>query len=187
MMNEKDLRVIKTEQHIEQAFLQLLQCKPYRAITVQDILEKALINRSTFYRHYASKEALAESMIATFRTRYENFLTARFNLPTSESLLAFLDEFLAFIYNERCKIIALWQIKTDTIHLYDDMYELIKGQYIAHAQRQMRPGNLDYQGHMYANIVLTNLTYALQSNHAFTINEIRQELLLMMTTAKMKG
>ncbi|WP_369010847.1 TetR/AcrR family transcriptional regulator, partial [Escherichia coli] len=56
-MNQNDLRVIKTEQHIEQAFLALLQQKPYRAITVQDILDTAAINRSTFYRHYASKEA----------------------------------------------------------------------------------------------------------------------------------
>ena len=55
-MNEQDLRVIKTEQHIEKAFLQLLFAKSYRAITVQDILEIALINRSTFYRHYPSKE-----------------------------------------------------------------------------------------------------------------------------------
>ena len=43
-MNEKDLRVIKTEQHIEQAFLDLLQIKSYRAITVQDILDTATIN-----------------------------------------------------------------------------------------------------------------------------------------------
>jgi len=97
-MNENDLRVIKTEQHIEQAFLALLQQKPYRAITVQDILDTAAINRSTFYRHYASKEALAEKMVSNFRQVYEKFLTERFSVASQENLLRCLEQFWAFIH-----------------------------------------------------------------------------------------
>ena len=99
-MNENDLRVIKTEQHIEQAFLALLQQKPYRAITVQDILDTAAINRSTFYRHYASKEALAEKMVSNFRQVYEKFLTERFSVASQENLLMCLEQFWAFIHTQ---------------------------------------------------------------------------------------
>ena len=54
-MNTNDLRVIKTKKHIEDALIDLLYQKDFHAITVQDILDTALINRSTFYKHYADK------------------------------------------------------------------------------------------------------------------------------------
>ncbi len=185
-MNEQDLRVIKTEQCIEAAFLRVLCEKPYRAITVQDILDAAMINRSTFYRHYASKDALAEAMVGAFRQAYECFLTERFNLSNRENLTEFLNKFLTFIYGQRCKILALWQIKTDYIDLETDMYELIRSQYIAHATRHQRPGNLDYQGHMYANMVRSSLIYCLQNDQELTIEQLRDELMMLLTTARLQ-
>lgn len=185
-MNENDLRVIKTEQHIEQAFLALLQQKSYRAITVQDILDKAAINRSTFYRHYASKDALAEKMVSNFRQVYEKFLTERFNVASQENLQRCLEQFWAFIHAQKQRILAFWQIKTPNIHLYDDMYALIKHNYIEHAKRLNRPGNLDYQGHSYAGIVLNNLSYCLQQDHQLSLDDIRDNIKLMMQTATMQ-
>lgn len=186
-MNESDLRVIKTEQHIEQAFLQLIERKGYRAITVQDILEKALINRSTFYRHYPSKQALAERLVSEFCQTYEQFLHERFNLTSSENLAGCVDEFMQFIMAQKQKILALWQIKTPAIHLYEDMYHLIKTQFISYATAHNRQGNLDYQGHMYAVLILNNLEYILKNNIPLNIEFIRSELELMMATAKMKS
>lgn len=183
-MNPTDLRVVKTEQQIEQAFLALLAVKPYRAITVQDILDKALINRSTFYRHYLSKEALAEALVATFRQTYENFLTERFQVTNQENLTVFLNKFLKFIYTQKQRILSLWQIKTPHIDLYQDMYHLIKTQYIEHAKRQSRLGDLTYQGHMYASLVLTNLSFCLQENREMSIEQLRDELALLMATAR---
>lgn len=185
-MNEQDLRVIKTDQCIEAAFLRVLCEKPYRAITVQDILDAAMINRSTFYRHYASKNALAEAMVGAFRQAYECFLTEHFNLSNRENLAEFLNKFLAFIYSQKYKILALWQIKTGYIDLETDMYELIKTQYVAHATRHQRPGNLPYQGHIYASLVRTNLIYCLQNDQEMTIEQLREELLLMMATASLQ-
>lgn len=184
-MNENDLRVIKTEQHIEQAFLQLLCQKPYRSITVQDILESAVINRSTFYRHYASKDALAEKMVADFYEPYENFLKTRFSLPNKECLPEFLERFTDFIASQRHKILALWQIKTATIHLYDDMYEVIKTQYISNATQRQSGGNLDFQGHMYASLMLGMMSEILKKNYDFSIDEIRDEINRMIANARM--
>ena len=48
-----DLRVIKTKKAIRQAFSELLCQKTIDEITVSDIASKALINRKTFYAHYA--------------------------------------------------------------------------------------------------------------------------------------
>ena len=58
-MNQQDLRVIKTKKNIEESFLRLLEKKSFSEITVQNILDEALINRSTFYKHYSDKYDLA--------------------------------------------------------------------------------------------------------------------------------
>ena len=51
-MNETDLRVIKTKESIEQAFLSLLAKKPLQKISVVELAREARINKGTFYLHY---------------------------------------------------------------------------------------------------------------------------------------
>ena len=51
-MNQNDLRVIKTKEGIENAFLELLRVKPLNRITVLELSRAARIHRSTFYLHY---------------------------------------------------------------------------------------------------------------------------------------
>lgn len=62
MVNEKDPRVLRTRQLINEAFRILLQKKDFDAITIKDIAEKASINRATFYAHYEDKYALLEEI-----------------------------------------------------------------------------------------------------------------------------
>ena len=49
-----DLRVIKTKKAIRQAFTELMSRKQLEEITVSDVAAEAMINRKTFYAHYAS-------------------------------------------------------------------------------------------------------------------------------------
>ena len=56
-----DKRVVKTRKAITEAFMKLSLEKDVRKITVSDIAERAIINRSTFYLHYGdAKEVLEE-------------------------------------------------------------------------------------------------------------------------------
>jgi AcrR family transcriptional regulator len=57
-----DRRIAKTRKAIFQAFLSLLNKKGYDDMRVQDVIDKADVGRSTFYAHYASKEALLEEL-----------------------------------------------------------------------------------------------------------------------------
>ena len=52
---KKDLRIIKTRKALYNAFEELMKSKPFEQIKVSDICNEALINRSTFYDHYADK------------------------------------------------------------------------------------------------------------------------------------
>jgi len=55
---KEDLRVRRTRKRIQEALIELTVEKGYNRITVQDIVERAVINRSTFYRHYLDKDDL---------------------------------------------------------------------------------------------------------------------------------
>lgn len=59
---KKDLRFEKTEAQIKGAFITLIEEKGYARITVSDIAKKAMINRNTFYLHYAGKEDLIDRL-----------------------------------------------------------------------------------------------------------------------------
>jgi AcrR family transcriptional regulator len=61
--NPNDLRVLKTRRAIQQAMADLIKEKPGGKITVRDICERALINKTTFYAHYESLGALVGEFI----------------------------------------------------------------------------------------------------------------------------
>lgn len=59
--NEKlDPRVKRTRQMIYQAFMDLVKEKGFQTISVQDVTERAGINRATFYAHFPDKYALLD-------------------------------------------------------------------------------------------------------------------------------
>lgn len=61
-MKFTDIRYLRTEKLIFDAFAKLLSEKPYEKITVQDIADEAMINRATFYAHYADKDDLQQGI-----------------------------------------------------------------------------------------------------------------------------
>jgi AcrR family transcriptional regulator len=55
---EQDRRIRRTRRVLNDALISLVLEKGYERITVQDILDRADVGRSTFYAHYRDKEAL---------------------------------------------------------------------------------------------------------------------------------
>jgi AcrR family transcriptional regulator len=80
-MNKNDLRVIKTERGLREAFIRLLFEKGYDAISIQDIATEAEAARVTFYRHYANKEEL---LIDCIDVIYEDIAGHIRQIPVAE-------------------------------------------------------------------------------------------------------
>ena len=56
-----DARVRRTRDALGDALIALMQEKPFDTITVQDVLDRARVSRSTFYSHYNDKDDLLMS------------------------------------------------------------------------------------------------------------------------------
>lgn len=71
-----DIRIEKTKRAITNTFLELRARKPLEKITIKELCEKALINKSTFYSHYrdiydlsdALETEVVSSVIASIRS-----------------------------------------------------------------------------------------------------------------------
>lgn len=59
----EDLRVRRTRKLLQQALIELTSEKGFANVTVRDLTERAMVNRSTFYRHYLDKYDLLRQYI----------------------------------------------------------------------------------------------------------------------------
>jgi len=60
-----DARVERTRRSLQQALFALAQEQPYDEVTVSDIVDRAGVNRSSFYQHFADKETLLAFALET--------------------------------------------------------------------------------------------------------------------------
>jgi AcrR family transcriptional regulator len=99
-----DPRVKRTLQLLQTAFDELLEEKGFPNITVNDIAERAQVNRATFYLHFEDKYALLRY---TLRESFTRMLEQRpldepaFSIHNLHVLTVTLCEFMSKFY-ERC-------------------------------------------------------------------------------------
>jgi AcrR family transcriptional regulator len=58
-----DPRVVRTRQQLRAALVSLIEERGFDALTVQDITDRAELNRATFYLHYRDKHDLLENSL----------------------------------------------------------------------------------------------------------------------------
>jgi AcrR family transcriptional regulator len=86
MATTPDRRVRRTRKALRDALLALMSEKGYEAITVQDIIHRADVGRSTFYTHYTDKDDLLQDGFANLRSIVEQPATTE---PTGRRPLGF--------------------------------------------------------------------------------------------------
>jgi AcrR family transcriptional regulator len=64
LAQKEDLRVQRTRKLLQQALIELTVEMGFAAVTVRDITRRAMVNRSTFYRHYLDKYDLLNQYMA---------------------------------------------------------------------------------------------------------------------------
>lgn len=62
-MSVVDRRILKTQEAIKNAFIELMSEKGFDQITIQDISDRANVGRRTIYHHYMDKYDLLDKLI----------------------------------------------------------------------------------------------------------------------------
>jgi AcrR family transcriptional regulator len=70
-----DRRVERTRKLLQNALSELILEKGYEKVTVQDVIDRANVGRSTFYAHFESLDQLLLSGFEPLRAQFEDFLS----------------------------------------------------------------------------------------------------------------
>lgn len=82
--NKTDRRILKTKEAISKAFLELFTEKEFDRITINDIADRANVNRGTIYFHYSDKYDLFNKCVEDLLNKM--ILSCTFSKSTREKI-----------------------------------------------------------------------------------------------------
>jgi len=71
MEQKTDLRIVKTYKALTSSFWQMLNEKRFEDITVNELCERAMVRRATFYKHFADKYEFFAFVIRTKQAEFD--------------------------------------------------------------------------------------------------------------------
>lgn len=165
-MKEKDIRVIKTLEGIYESFLLCLEEVGFQNMTVKNITEKARINRSTFYAHFADKYELRDKYIDNILREYVRSLDTNFIQKPEISIDSYFDELKkclqAFLKKKR-EYFILWNANLLERNFFQEMIDsgiekLVEG----FRQATDIPEQKEQYYSLYANLFLGNMLVSIR-------------------------
>lgn len=130
----RDPRVARSTWQLGDALVQLMLEREFPDITIEDILRRAGVSRSTFYAHYRNKNDVLYSSYERMFGAMEHLLTASPSGATRGLRVVPVAEFCQHVGNAGDLITALQQ----SGHM-DDMWDLACGFVAAMIERRIAP------------------------------------------------
>ena len=124
-----DARVRRTRDQLGYALIQLIVEKPINDVTVQDVLDRAGVGRSTFYLHYRDKDDLLVSQLEMFLETMSTVLSVR---NEKSNRVAPVAEMFEHIGNQN----KLYRVLSDSGHL-KDFFDLAEGYFARGIERRL--------------------------------------------------
>ena len=124
-----DARVRRTRDALGDALIALMQEKSFETITVQDVLDRAHVSRSTFYSHYSDKDDLLMSDAEEF---FESLAMALSVRGDKSDRVFPVEEFFAHLVDAQQFFKALMK----SGKFYDNM-ELARGHFARGIERRL--------------------------------------------------
>jgi AcrR family transcriptional regulator len=125
-----DARVKRTRDQLGYALIQLIVEKPINDVTVQDVLDRSGVGRSTFYLHFRDKDDLLVSQLEMFLEMMSTSLSVR---NDKSNRVATVAEMFEHIGNQN----KLYRVLSDSGHL-KDFFDLAEGYFARGIERRLR-------------------------------------------------
>ncbi|ADH05734.1 MULTISPECIES: TetR/AcrR family transcriptional regulator C-terminal domain-containing protein [Bacillus] len=142
-----NLTRLRTQILITNTFMELLKEKPFSAITINHICEKAMIHRSTFYRYYVDKYELFSATINTVAIELFEQTKQGLNLERTffEEVIDYIDVNRALFFNVTSK--------NNSRELYDKLIQLGGEALYENATQYNDPLSREIQNSDYPNVL----------------------------------
>lgn len=185
-MNKQDLRVLKTQKAFMHAFTELLETKAFDRITVQDLCDRALVQRSTFYRHYKDKYHLLACATehALTRITQEHVSAIRSDNATLR-LEQYIDNLLTYVYDNQVilrHVISHYMHDEVTSIIYKQVYLAVRQQTHAELLSGKRLDiDTDVFNHFIAGgLISIMLNWSNQNDTTRTIDNLKTDIVTLI-------
>jgi len=158
-----DQRIRRTRERLGNALVALIQEKPINSVTVQDVLDRSSVGRSTFYLHFRDKDDLLLSQLENFLEMMSTALSVR---REDSHRVVPVAELFAHIGNQT----MLYRTLADSGHL-NDFFDLAQGYFARGIERRLTEskrlpnlsqGELDARAYALAGSILSLLRWWLE-------------------------
>jgi len=129
-LRKPDERARRTRDRLGSAFVALIHEKPIEDVTVQNVLDRASVGRSTFYLHFRDKNDLLLSQLEEFLETMSTDLSVRKEVSDRVVPVA---ELFAHIENQR----EIYRILADAGRL-NDFFDLAQGYFARGIEHRLR-------------------------------------------------
>jgi len=175
MTKPPDRRIQRTRQLVQDALIELILEKGYTAVTVQDIIDRANIGRSTFYAHFQDTESLFLSTFDWLWADFERYFSQGVNTapqPPWALTLRFFQHvqgqhrLYQALLGEKASVAAVAQVhKTLTLRIGEHLRD-----YAPTAQAAM----ISLVAHHCIHTIIGLLTWWLDNNLPFSAEEMNE-------------
>ncbi len=182
-----DLRVRRTRKLLRDALVELIQEKEFKAITIRDIAERAMINRATFYRHFYDKNDLLingmDDVLEDIKKQLQPSLieagVINMNAPTA-NLSLMLNHVLAHAKFYRVMLTHA-ETPSFTNHLHDILRQIIHDR--LHTLEQQNTLKLQVPRNLivdfYSSAYIGAISWWVKQNCEDTVDDVVSHLLIL--------
>ena len=167
-----DRQIQRTQQFLLNALIDLIVEKGYEKITVQDIIDRANVGRTTFYSHFQDKQDLLLSGFEKLDDVFENF---RSESSPEKSVWDFSLALFRHAQEQRQAFKALFGKQAGTVmlsHFQQAMIAYLKEGFQATFPKKKQPVPLDVFVHYLFSAFLGLLTWWLDNDSPYSAEQM---------------
>ena len=167
----------RTRRLLCEKMMELLREKPFLRITVQDILDRAGVQRATFYRHFHDKYEVVE-LINHDLTEY---LITAYRDACWGGQRERLGQVTEAVSKHRETLRCLAELHVERVHLLTDMHNRFEAEY-----RENCPGCGDFEAFLAAENFVSGLVWILKNDvpHACVTIEAQMDAQLRILASE---
>ena len=181
-MNKTDLRVVKTLAQIDRALLECLEQTPLQKLTVDQLCQQAMINRSTFYKYYQDKYDLMDQYLARTLQEFRRQMDVAFAEPFAQNIHSLVyqkhfDKTRPYLHNNKARYTLLWSgainrpVFTEMLQvIHDNILEKLRSCGLQGTQERY----VDLYAQLLASNTMTLVRWWFQYESEISMEEVQQ-------------